>query len=115
MDAATLEARRRELAGAQAAVAELAQREAALEAEEEAATRQARELGDERDQLRVATQAEDAAIADEQTALQRLNDRLAHLRLRKGDLEKRIRELGRWDGVAWWAGGGRRAAGFWKG
>lgn len=35
-------------------------------------------------------------LQDEQSSLQRLNDRLAHLRLRKGDLEKRIRELGRW-------------------
>lgn len=41
---------------------------------------------------------------DEQSSLQRLNDRLAHLRLRKGDLEKRIRELGRWGGSAGFLG-----------
>lgn len=34
------------------------------------------------------------AVQDEQSTLQKLSDRLALLRMRKGDLEKRIRELG---------------------
>lgn len=62
VDAASLEAARRELGAAQAAVGEVAQREKALEADSETAGRQAKELGAERDKLRAAAQQEDQSI-----------------------------------------------------
>lgn len=138
---------------AQAAVGEVARREAAAEAEAEAAARKAKELTAERDRLKSEAQAEDQAMQvrgdgggavrrdpapapgrrtargslpsplawrvpgdrwcvlpaiatftpasplrrrpqDEQRTLQTLNDRLAMQRLRKGDLERKIRDLG---------------------
>lgn len=94
VEAATLEARRRELQQAQEAVAAVAQREREVEGELEAAQRQAKELAAQRDALKSTAQAEDQAMQDEQRTLQTLNDRLAMQRLKKADLEKRIRELG---------------------
>ncbi|PSC68878.1 structural maintenance of chromosomes 3 [Micractinium conductrix] len=94
VDAATLQARQRELAQAQAAVAEVSARQAAVEKEAEAAAREAKDKAAERDRLKATEQSESLAQQDEQSTLQKANDRLAMQRLKKGDLERRIRELG---------------------